>query len=153
MAPRRASHGEQLLVLLALLLLARCVLDPWNNVYYELPFLLALLAWEALCRPERPPVLALAATVATWATFQQAPLYLSPDLQSMLFRGMVAAAGGVAGARVLRARRPRARPPCRAHGLRVSVSHVARTPSARIGFVVPASTNARVAAWSGIGYS
>jgi len=82
-APR--VHGEQLLVLLALLLLARCVLDPWNNIYYELPFLLALLAWEALCRPERPPVLALAATVATWATFQQAPLYLSPDLQSVLF--------------------------------------------------------------------
>ena len=62
--------GEQLLALLALLLLLRCVLDPWNNVYYELPFLLSLLAWETLCRTWRPPVLTLAATMATWITFE-----------------------------------------------------------------------------------
>jgi hypothetical protein len=66
-----ARHqGEQLLGLLALLLLLRCVLDPWNTIYYELPFVLALLAWEALCRPSRPPVLALGATLATWFTFE-----------------------------------------------------------------------------------
>jgi hypothetical protein len=59
---------EQLLALLALLLLARCILDPWNNVYYELPFLVALLAWEVLCRPWQAPVLTLAATIATWVT-------------------------------------------------------------------------------------
>ena len=71
---RRRRHetlgGEQLLGLLALLLLLRCVLDPWNTVYYQLPFLLALLAWEALCRTWQPPVLTLVATVATWVTFQ-----------------------------------------------------------------------------------
>jgi hypothetical protein len=61
--------GERVLGLLALLLLLRCVLDPWNTDYYELPFLLALLAWEALCRPSRPPVLALVATLMTWVTF------------------------------------------------------------------------------------
>jgi hypothetical protein len=82
-APR--IDGEQVLALLALLLLLRCVLDPWNNVYYELPFLLALLAWEALQRPERPPILALAATVAVWVTFQRAPAWLSPDMQSACF--------------------------------------------------------------------
>jgi hypothetical protein len=82
-APR--IDGEQLLALLALLLLARCVLDPWNTVYYALPFLLALLAWEALQRPERPPVLALAATVLVWVTFQSAPGWLSPDMQSVCF--------------------------------------------------------------------
>jgi hypothetical protein len=64
-----APAPEQLLALLALLLLARCVLDPWNNVYYELPFLIALLAWEVLCRPWQPPVLTLAATILTWVTF------------------------------------------------------------------------------------
>ena len=77
--------GEQVLLLLALLLLLRCVLDPWNVVYYELPFLLALLTWEALCRPERPPVLALAATAVVWVTLQRAPDFLSPDLQSIAF--------------------------------------------------------------------
>jgi hypothetical protein len=61
---------EQLLALLALLLLVRCILDPWNTVYYQLPFLLALLAWEALCRTWQPPVLTLGATIATWITFQ-----------------------------------------------------------------------------------
>ena len=84
-APR--VDGEQLLGLLALLLLLRCVLDPWNIVYYELPFLLALLAWEALCRPERPPVLALAATFGVWATYRWAPIVLSPDLQSIVYVG------------------------------------------------------------------
>ena len=82
-APR--IEGEQLLVLLALLLLLRCVLDPWNHVYYGLPFVLALLAWEALQRPERPPLLALAATVAIWVTFQTLPALLSPDAQHLAF--------------------------------------------------------------------
>lgn len=39
----------------------RCVLDPWNTVCYEPPFVLALLAWEALCQPSRPPLLTLVA--------------------------------------------------------------------------------------------
>ncbi len=82
-APR--IDGEQVLVLLALLLLLRCILDPWNTSYYALPFLLALLAWEALQRSERPPVLALAASVAVWVTFQHAPGWLSPDMQSLFF--------------------------------------------------------------------
>jgi hypothetical protein len=76
--------GEQILLLLALLFLLRCVLDPWNVVYYELPFLLALLAWEGLCRPERPPVLALAMTAVVWVTFERAPDWLSPDMQCVL---------------------------------------------------------------------
>jgi hypothetical protein len=74
------GHGEQALGLLALLFVLRCVLDPWNCVYYELPFLLALLAWEALCRPQRPPLLTLGATLATWLTFQTLDPLLGPDL-------------------------------------------------------------------------
>lgn len=77
--------GEQVLLLLALLFLLRCVLDPWNISYYELPFVLALLTWEVLCRPQRPPVLALAATVLVWATFETVPGILSPDMQSVFF--------------------------------------------------------------------
>ena len=77
--------GEDLLLLLALLLLLRCVLDPWNAVYYALPFLLALLGWEALRRPERPPALALVASLANWVTFEVAPEGLSPDMQCVFF--------------------------------------------------------------------
>ena len=102
-APR--IDGEQVLLLLALLLLLRCVLDPWNTSYYELPFLLSLVAWEALCRPERPPVLALAASLIVWVTFQEAPRMAEPGRAIGLLPRVVAAADGVAGARVLRAGR------------------------------------------------
>jgi hypothetical protein len=47
---RAALQPEDALGLLALLMLLRCVLDPWNNDYYHAPFLLALLAWEATAR-------------------------------------------------------------------------------------------------------
>lgn len=76
----RGGHGEQALGLLALLFLLRCILDPWNCVYYELPFLLALLAWESLCRARRPPLLTLGATLATWLTFQTLEPLMGPDL-------------------------------------------------------------------------
>lgn len=82
-APR--FGGEQILLLLAVLFLLRCILDPWNVVYYSLPFLLALLAWETLCRPERPPVLALCATAIVWVTFESAPGWLTPDMQCVFF--------------------------------------------------------------------
>jgi hypothetical protein len=57
------------LLLLALLLLARCMLDPWNVVYYELPLVVALLAWEVE-RGHRVPLLALVTTGAVWLCFQ-----------------------------------------------------------------------------------
>ena len=82
-APR--VRGEDLLLLLALLFALRCVLDPWNSVYYALPCIFALLAWEALCRPDRPPVLTLALSALTWVTFEMAPEWLTPDMQSIFY--------------------------------------------------------------------
>ena len=41
------------MLLLALVLLLRCALDPWNNLYYRLPFLLALMAYE-VCSGRTP---------------------------------------------------------------------------------------------------
>ena len=38
-------------MLLAAVLLVRCLLDTWNTSYYALPFLLALLTWEARSGP------------------------------------------------------------------------------------------------------
>src|SRR5829696_2469094 len=38
---------DDLLGVLALAFLLRCMLDPWNLVYYELPLVVSLAAWEA----------------------------------------------------------------------------------------------------------
>jgi hypothetical protein len=91
-ARRRADP----LALLALLLLLRCVLDPWNNTYYVLPCVLALAAWEPL-RYGRPPLFALATLVATFISmeriFDVAPLdvvaltYLAWSVPLALFLG------------------------------------------------------------------
>jgi hypothetical protein len=44
--PAAVRDREDVWILLALLFLLRCVLDPWNVPYYHLPLILALLAWE-----------------------------------------------------------------------------------------------------------
>jgi hypothetical protein len=54
---RRPGHPEDALALLALLLLARCALDPNDVGYYHVPLLLSLTAWEAL-RPRGLPLVA-----------------------------------------------------------------------------------------------
>lgn len=77
---------NEALLLLVLVLFLRCVLDPWDNTYYPLPFLLALVTWESLTF-ERPPVVALAGSFAAWFVFQWAvPSHgLGPDAQSLIF--------------------------------------------------------------------
>lgn len=52
---RRGSHPEEVLQLLALVFLLRCLLDPLTFSYHHEPFLLALLAYEGLRR--RVPIL------------------------------------------------------------------------------------------------
>ncbi len=81
----RGIVGEhEALLLLALLLLLRCMLDTWDTTYYMLPFLLALSAWE--CRGERGlPALALSATVLAWIDFQWLRYHASPDVQAACF--------------------------------------------------------------------
>jgi hypothetical protein len=79
---RRAEHAP--LLLLALIFLLRAELDVWDTIYYLLPFVFALAAWEVLSRT-RPPVGALAATIMSWVIFVWAPGRLSPDAQSLLF--------------------------------------------------------------------
>jgi len=53
---------------LALAFLLRCMLDPWDLVYYHLPLVVALVAWEAR-RGRSLPVLAVVVTAACWLTF------------------------------------------------------------------------------------
>jgi hypothetical protein len=84
LAARRRMRREDALALLALLALLRCMLDPWDLVYYPLPFILALLSWETLVR-RRPPFGALAATLAAWAIFEYLPLHVSANQQGLTF--------------------------------------------------------------------
>jgi len=80
---RRTSRGDALL-LLALLLLVRCWLDPWDTVYYPLPFITALAAWE-LSVVRRFPLAAILATVAVVLDFWYLPPYLSQDALAWAF--------------------------------------------------------------------
>ncbi len=87
---RRAGCGalseRDALLLLALVLLLRCLLDTWDTVYYALPFVFALLAWEVCGDNARPPVLALASTALAWVSFQWLPAHnASADLQAAFF--------------------------------------------------------------------
>lgn len=66
------------LALLALLLFLRCLLDPWNTIYYVLPAIFALAAWETLTR-DVLPVGAMALAALTWLTFVRLPQPLNPD--------------------------------------------------------------------------
>lgn len=61
-------NRDDALGVLALVLLLRCMLDPWNLVYYHLPLIVALAAWEAR-RGRDLPVLSVVATAACWLTF------------------------------------------------------------------------------------
>jgi hypothetical protein len=84
---RRRRDGtlqrEDALGLLALLLLIRCVADPWNIDYYHAPFLLALLSWEAIARDGWPRLTVFAgaalaatfpATLVSMSQMSEAPL-------------------------------------------------------------------------------
>lgn len=103
---RRAASSigsADALLLLALLTTLRCLLDTWDNVYYTLPMLISLLAWEAHAF-RRPPVIALSASVLCWASFQWLPTTASPDLQAGFFLAWMAP---LAGALAIRLYAPR----------------------------------------------
>ncbi|HZL54530.1 MAG TPA: glycosyltransferase 87 family protein [Solirubrobacteraceae bacterium] len=80
---RGAVCQADALLLLALLLLLRCMLDTWDNVYYPLPFILALVVWESHALA-RPPILALAATVLVWFNVWLS-VHVSADAQAAFF--------------------------------------------------------------------
>jgi hypothetical protein len=83
---RRASLPERdALLALVLVLALRCLLDTWDAIYYALPLVLALLAWELSAEPRRPPVRSLVATVSVWISFQWLPEHVSADVQSATF--------------------------------------------------------------------
>jgi hypothetical protein len=61
-------NRDDALGVLALALLLRCMLDPWNLVYYHLPLAVCLAAWEAR-RGRDLPALSVVVNAACWLTF------------------------------------------------------------------------------------
>ena len=80
----RRQPWHDALLLLALVFLLRCVLDPWNLSYYSLPFLLALLAWEVHAR-KGLPLLTLLASLLTFVITDMLTPGVHPDVQSVLY--------------------------------------------------------------------
>jgi len=67
----RRRTPDDALALLALLFLLRCLLDPVDNAYYHVPFLLALVAWEGLTR-RGAPIISLATAAAVYYAIYKA---------------------------------------------------------------------------------
>jgi hypothetical protein len=74
-ARAKRSGVETALLLAALIFMARCVLDPANHAYYEIPFIATLGAWEVV-GARRPPALALVASLLLAQRFRG---MLAPD--------------------------------------------------------------------------
>lgn len=102
--PRRAPADA--LLLLALLLFLRCLLDPWNTTYYVLPAILALLAWEAV--DGRPPFGALMLTALTMVTTDVLVTRVSPDVQAAAYLAWAAPVAGLLALRLFAPRRAHA---------------------------------------------
>ncbi len=83
---RRAALPErQALLALALVLLLRCLLDTWDEIYYLLPFVFAMLAWEIISERPRAPLLALSCSALGWLSFQWLEQHASADVQASVF--------------------------------------------------------------------
>jgi hypothetical protein len=80
---RRRLVGDELL-LLSLVLQVRCLVDPWNHIYYAVPCVFALVAWETLSA-RRAPVGALLLSVAAWVSFETLPGRVTPDVLSAVY--------------------------------------------------------------------
>jgi Glycosyltransferase family 87 len=83
-AVRRKVPRENAVLLLAMLLLLRCMLDPWDLVYYPLPFVIALATWESTVK-HRAPIAAVLASIAGWAIFEYLPNHLGLNEQALAF--------------------------------------------------------------------
>ena len=112
----RRRTPDDVLGLLALLFLVRCLLDPVDNAYYHVPFLLSLMAWEGLARRGLPLVSILSSVTIYYAIYKAGwPRSRAPQ---RLLPGGHPAGGGVAGGQALRAaprRAPERRPAAAGH--------------------------------------
>lgn len=91
---RRGSFrlsGQEAMALLALLALARCALDPVDNLYYHVPLLLALLGWDALSG-DRLPLRGLAGAAVSFALWRWSGHLGSLEAFNLAYLAIVVAA-------------------------------------------------------------
>ena len=82
---RRLGAGD-VFALLALCFLLRCLLDPVDNAYYHVPFLLSLACWEGLGR-RRLPIFTLLASIAIWFAFYKATMSDAVAFRNAVYLG------------------------------------------------------------------
>jgi hypothetical protein len=81
------SRAPDALILLALVLLLRAALDPWSNVWYHIPFVFALLAYEI--RSRRAPLVTVACMTALLIVVPLRGVAMSTDLRAALYAAIV----------------------------------------------------------------
>ena len=80
----RERPWQDMMLLLSLMLLLRCMLDVANNAYYHLPFVFALLTWEVLARSGLPRR-TLAVTLVGYPMLVLLPYASSSDAQAAVY--------------------------------------------------------------------
>ena len=98
---RRGTRAEDALLLFALIMLVRCLLDPLTNSYYHLPFLMALAAWEGL-RRRGAPLLTVASTLLIAFTMALANSGISAVELNRFYLAWALPLAGVLGVLVFR---------------------------------------------------
>jgi hypothetical protein len=103
----RRSHVQptDALLMLALVMLLRCMLDPWDVVYYVYPCLVALASWE-IASNRRAPVFTLAASLLVWIGFGVVTQVSSGDLANLFYVAWTVPAAVLMGWRSLHLPRP-----------------------------------------------
>jgi glycosyl transferase family 87 len=81
---RRRFRVEDVFALLALLFLLRCLLDPVDNAYYHVPFVLSLAFWEGLAW-RRAPLLAMLASLAIYFAIYKAHMFHALELRNAVY--------------------------------------------------------------------
>jgi hypothetical protein len=100
---RRRFAGPDVFALLGLLFLLRCLLDPIDNAYYHIPFVVSLAFWEGLSR-RRPPLYALLASIAVYFAIYKAHVTDSIDVRNAIYLLATVPFGLLLGANAFRAR-------------------------------------------------
>jgi glycosyl transferase family 87 len=106
---RRRLEPHDALALLALCFLLRCLLDPVDNGYYHVPFVVCLVAWEALAR-RGVPVFGMLASIAVWFAVYKATMFDTIAARNAVYLLATVPFGAWLGAVLLGARAPRRAP-------------------------------------------